>query len=88
MSQKYLSENSASVYIREVEQRIQEESDRAKRYLDESTESKIVHVVETELISAHMKTIVEMEHSGVVHMLENSKVEGMKAKLVRELSVD
>ena len=56
-----------------VEQRINEESERATHYLDDSTESRIVEVVEDELIKRHMKTIVEMENSGVVHMLVNQK---------------
>lgn len=59
-SQKFLAENSASVYIKKVEARISEESDRAKHYLDESTEPRIVEVVEEELIKIHMKTIVEV----------------------------
>jgi cullin 3 len=72
-SQKFLAENSASVYIRKVEGRISEEGERAKHYLDESTEARIVSVVEDELIKKHMKTIVEMENSGVVHMLQHDK---------------
>ncbi|KYN33286.1 Cullin-3, partial [Trachymyrmex septentrionalis] len=76
-SQKFLAENSASVYIKKVEARICEESERAKHYLDESTESRIVEVVEEELIKIHMKTIVEMENSGVVHMLKNQKTEDL-----------
>lgn len=71
-----MEENSASVYIKKVEQRISEEAERAKHYLDESTEQQIVGVVEEELISKHMKTIVEMENSGVVHMLKNQRIEG------------
>ncbi|XP_063976501.1 cullin-3 [Diachasmimorpha longicaudata] len=76
-SQKFLAENSASVYIKKVEARISEESERAKHYLDESTESRIVEVVEEELIKVHMKTIVEMENSGVVHMLKNQKTDDL-----------
>ncbi|XP_035738748.1 cullin-3-like [Vespa mandarinia] len=76
-SQKFLAENSASVYIKKVEARIYEESERAKHYLDESTEPRIVEVVEEELIKIHMKTIVEMENSGVVHMLKNQKTEDL-----------
>ncbi|XP_022258160.1 cullin-3-A-like isoform X3 [Limulus polyphemus] len=76
-SQEFLAENSASVYIYKVEQRINEEAERAKHYLDESTEEKIVQVVEKELITEHMKTIVEMENSGVVHMLKNQKTEDL-----------
>lgn len=43
-----------------MEARINEESERAKYYLDESTEQRIVAVVEEELIQKHMKTIVEV----------------------------
>lgn len=56
-----MGENSASVYIKKVEARINEESERAKVYLDESTEQRIVTVVEEELIQKHMKTIVEVK---------------------------
>lgn len=76
-SQKFLSENSASVYIKRVEARITEEAERAKLYLDESTEPRIVEVVEDELINKHMRTIVEMENSGVVYMLKNTKTEDL-----------
>jgi len=72
-SQIFLAENSASVYIRKVDERIREESERANHYLDKSTEPRIVKVLEDELISAHMKTIVEMENSGVYHMLKHDK---------------
>jgi len=73
-SQKFLEENSASSYIHRVEARINEEADRATHYLDESTEPRIVEVVEEQLIRRHMKTIVEMEGSGVVHMLKNNRM--------------
>merc|ERR1719495_2503017 len=76
-SQKFLEENSASVYIRKVEARINEEAERATHYLDETTEPRIVEVVEEELIKKHMTTIVEMEGSGVVHMLKNTKVDDL-----------
>ena len=69
-SQNVLKSNSASVYIKKVEQRIIEESERAKHYLDPSSEKRIVAVIEQELIQKHLKTIVEMENSGVVYMLK------------------
>jgi len=78
-SQNVLKSNSASVYIKKVEQRIIEESERAKHYLDPSTEKRIVSVIEQELIQKHLKTIVEMENSGVVYMLKNEKVEELHA---------
>ncbi|KOB78941.1 putative cullin 3 [Operophtera brumata] len=65
--------NSAAVYINRVEARISEEAERARHYLDESTEPRIVAVLEHELIERHMKTIVEMENSGVVHMLMHTR---------------
>ena len=43
-SQKFLGENSASVYIKKVEARINEEAERATHYLDKSTEDPIVKV--------------------------------------------
>ncbi|KAJ0181848.1 hypothetical protein K1T71_002570 [Dendrolimus kikuchii] len=72
-SQKFLAENSAAVYINRVEARIVEEAERARHYLDESTEPRVVAVLEHELIERHMKTIVEMENSGVVHMLLHTR---------------
>ncbi|XP_068732101.1 cullin-3-like [Montipora capricornis] len=75
--QKFLVENSASVYIQKVEARINEESERAKHYLDPTTEEPIVKVVEEELIRKHMKTVVEMENSGVIHMLKHNKIEDL-----------
>lgn len=59
-SQKFLAENSASMYIKKVEARINEEAERATHYLDKTTEEPIVKVLEEELISKHMKTIVEV----------------------------
>uniref|UniRef100_A0A1A9WMC6 Cullin family profile domain-containing protein n=1 Tax=Glossina brevipalpis TaxID=37001 RepID=A0A1A9WMC6_9MUSC len=76
-SQKFLAENNASVYLKKVEARIQEESARAALYLDKDTEPRIVRVVEDELIKKHMRTIVEMENSGVVYMIKNSKTEDL-----------
>ncbi|CAK8698385.1 unnamed protein product [Clavelina lepadiformis] len=72
-SHKFLAENSASVYIKKVEARIDEEAERARHYLDPSTEPEMIAVLERELIQKHMKTIVEMENSGAVHMLKHDK---------------
>ena len=66
-SQTFLEENSASVYIRKVEQRLIEEGQRAKYFLDPSTEVHIVRVLEEELISKHMKTVIEV---GVVTLTD------------------
>lgn len=43
-SQNFLAENSASVYVKKVEECLVEESNRAKMYLDKGTEQKILDV--------------------------------------------
>lgn len=75
-SQTFIN-NSASEYMKKVERRIQEEMDRVKHYLDPLTEPKIKEVVERELISAHMKTLVEKRDSGMVSMLKDDKIEDL-----------
>lgn len=60
-----------------MERRLEEEMERVKHYLDPGTEPKIKEVVETELIFNHMKTLVEMQGSGLINMLEDNKIEGM-----------
>ncbi|KAM8839512.1 LOW QUALITY PROTEIN: cullin-3-B-like [Synchiropus picturatus] len=77
-SQSLLPECSAIIYIKKVETRIQEEIDRVTHCLDQMTEEVIVKVVENEMIYKHMKTIVEMEDSGLVHMLKNGLMEEMR----------
>lgn len=87
-SQMLLDENSASIYITKAESRINEEAERSKNYLDVSTESRIVQVVEEELIKKHMKTIVEMENSGFVFMLKHQRTQDLACmyKLLGNLS--
>lgn len=87
-SQMLLAENSASIYIKKAEARINEEAERAKNYLDITTESRIIQVVEEELIKKHMKTIVEMENSGFIFMLKNQKTQDLACmyKLLSNLS--
>eukprot|EP01123_Difflugia_compressa_P006943 TRINITY_DN1936_c0_g1_i1.p1 TRINITY_DN1936_c0_g1~~TRINITY_DN1936_c0_g1_i1.p1 ORF type:complete len:564 (-),score=89.63 TRINITY_DN1936_c0_g1_i1:299-1795(-) len=51
--------------------------ERVSHYLDAGTEAKIKEVVERELITAHMKTLVEMEGSGMVSMLKDDKTEDL-----------
>jgi len=74
-SQKLIAENSASAYINKCEQIFEEETERARHYLDPLTETSVVQVLEEELVQKHMTTIVEMENSGCVYMLKNDKKE-------------
>lgn len=71
-SHKFLSECTASVYIGRVENRMSEEADRAKLYLDKGTEKLIEEVILTEMIQKHMVRIVETD-SGMAFMMRNKK---------------
>lgn len=81
-SQELLVENNADKYLKRVEERIIEEGERALSCLDISTRDRIIEVVEQEMIVNHMTTIVEMEMSGLVYMLENSKTRGKNTALL------
>ncbi|CAH8493822.1 unnamed protein product [Dicrocoelium dendriticum] len=79
-SEAFLAENtSAILYIKKVEQRIEEEIKRSHHYLDPSTEPKIVAVLEEELISRHMETIVGMPNSGLTYMLTHDRFDDIAA---------
>lgn len=71
-SQRLLAENSASVYVRKVDSRIKEEAERAHHYLDPSTEDPVTRVVEQELISRHLHSVVEV--SACPSLLEDMTV--------------
>jgi len=77
-SENFIATNSAAEYMKKAEIRIQEEMERVGHYLDTGTEPKIKEVVERELITAHMKTLVYMEGSGMVCMLKDDKIEDLK----------
>lgn len=76
-SQKLISGSSASEYLKKAEERSREEIARVSYYLDPLTEPLIRKVVDKELIANHMTTIIEMENSGLVYMLENDKLEDL-----------
>ncbi|RUS34385.1 Cullin [Jimgerdemannia flammicorona] len=60
-----------------VEKRLNEEQERTRHYLSGMTEPKIQHIVEEELITNHVKTIMEMENSGLIPMLTNDKIDDL-----------
>jgi len=55
---------------------LKEEMNRVAHYLDPSTESKIREKVEKEMIANHMKTLIEMENSGLISQLRDDKIDG------------
>jgi cullin 3 len=77
-SGEFITSNSCSDYMRKAEQRIREELERVATYMDAGTEPKIKEVVERELIANHMKTLLEMENSGVFSLVRDDKVEDLQ----------
>ncbi|KAG2185317.1 hypothetical protein INT44_002107 [Umbelopsis vinacea] len=76
-SQALLAECDASEYMRKIEKRMNEEYNRTRHYLSPVTEPKIRNIVETQLITNHAKTIMEMENSGLRPMLAASAIEDL-----------
>ena len=70
--ERLLKESDAGTYCREAKRRIDEEGDRCRSTLSESTTVKIQRVVEDELIRHKMKGLIEMD-SGVKYMVDNDK---------------
>ena len=64
--------------MKKAEQRLSEEVDRVAHYLDPATELKIREVAERELIARHMRSLAEMEHSGIIAMIEDNKIEDLR----------
>lgn len=75
-SEKFLAEQSADKYLAKVEDIITQECERVLSCMDISTKERIIQVVEQVMITDHMQTVVEMENSGLVYMLEHTKTQG------------
>ncbi|RIB05755.1 Cullin [Gigaspora rosea] len=75
--QMLVGECDAPEYMKKVEKRLNEEEQRVRHYLSQTTEPKIRSIVEEELISKHLKTVIEMENSGLIPMLRNEKMDDL-----------
>lgn len=75
-SEKFLEEQSADKYLMKVEDIITQECERVLSCMDISTKERIIQVVEQVMIIDHMRTVVEMEDSGLIYMLEHTKTQG------------
>lgn len=76
-AQEYINSSNCHDYLIKAEKRLNEEIDRVSNYLDPSTEGKITRVVETALIFNQMRSLAEMEHSGLIPMLRDDKYEDL-----------
>ncbi|CAG8512957.1 3575_t:CDS:10 [Acaulospora morrowiae] len=75
--QMLVSDCDAPEYMKKVEKRLNEEEQRVRHYLSQTTEQKIRNIVEEELISKHLKTVIDMENSGLIPMLRNEKMDDL-----------
>lgn len=64
--------------MRKAEIRLAEEAHRVTLYLSPGTEPKLKHLSETELITLHARTLVEMEGSGSICLMRDDKLEDLK----------
>jgi len=70
----FISENTCPDYVIKAEARLWEEHARVRNYLAASTENKLRHVAEHELIAEHSKTLLNMENTGFTCMLRDNKL--------------
>lgn len=75
--QTLLAEADASTFCTHAKRRLAEEAERCQQTISQTTELKIKAVVEKELISAHIRDIINMEGTGVKNMLDNDKVQDL-----------
>ncbi|THW59379.1 Cullin-domain-containing protein [Aureobasidium pullulans] len=86
-SARLLKDSDAGTYCRHVKRRIDEEADRCRSTLSESTSSKIIKVVEDELIRQQIKALIEMD-SGVQFMITNDRHDDLGLVFELESRVD
>jgi cullin 3 len=67
----------ASTFCVHATRRIQEEEERCQQSLSPVTESKIKAIVDKELIAKHIQAVINMEGTGVKHMLDNERIEDL-----------
>ena len=62
--------------MNKVGERLNQERDRARLCMNPATEKAVEATIDDEMIRKHMQTIVDMESSGMVHMLKNTQIDG------------
>ena len=85
--ERLLQESDAGTYCRHARRRIDEEQDRCRSTLSETTSLRITHVVEDELIRNKMKGLIDMD-SGVLFMVDNDKYDDLALVFDLENRVD
>ncbi|KAJ5987994.1 hypothetical protein N7481_003204 [Penicillium waksmanii] len=68
----------ASTFCRITSERIAEEQERCRYVLASATESKILHILDEELIRKNIEEVVKLEGTGVRHMLDHNQLDGLR----------
>lgn len=76
--EKFIHENSCSSCLRKIESMLEDEASRSQHYLPFSTERKLKHTAETELIMNNAEALVQMSQSGVAFMMKNGRNDDLK----------
>ena len=79
-SLQYLSQTTASDYVKKATQRIEQEKERAHvLQLPITTEQPLMNIVQTEWVERHARTLVDMETTGFAALLhDDTKLYGMQ----------
>jgi cullin 1 len=84
-SKGWLAEDSTPAYLLKVDEALQSERARVHRYLHKTTEPKLLKKLEAVLLEAAQKQLLEREHSGVIALLKNDKLDDL-ARMYRLFS--
>jgi cullin 3 len=75
---RLLEIGDASTFCRITSQRIAEEQERCRYVLASATETKILHILDDELIRKNIEEVVKLEGTGVRHMLDHNQLDGLR----------
>ena len=76
-SSKWITQDSCPVYLIKAEKRLDEEHNRAKSYLHETSEGHVISTTQAQLITNHQMELLNKENSGLIVLLENHRVEDL-----------
>ncbi|KAJ5653723.1 hypothetical protein N7490_000726 [Penicillium lividum] len=85
---RLLEIGDATVFCRIATQRIEEEHERARTTLSMLTETKILTLLDNELILKNIDEVVRLEGTGVRHMLDNDQIEALQRIYTLNARVD
>ncbi|KAG2389472.1 hypothetical protein C9374_014032 [Naegleria lovaniensis] len=72
-AQQFFDNCTAVDYLKRIQVRLKEETERAERCLDGDTKNKIENVIKEEFIEKYKESVVKKEGSGVLVMLKDKK---------------